>query len=256
MQIGFMGKSDASWAEFASQVLHQGPRLCQNKINRKYKGFNAPQNADALVVAWSGAAQTRRQVVKAIHGFAFLQYTPNAVYIDVICAAGAAKRILEVVYDKARKLGKQFVTLSAMPGVINFYRRQGFIHTAESCNERSDISAAAIRNGLSDIKFSNDNSALKHRKFKQFLDRLAVGKLVADKECVGAVGCSEMGYSMSKCLYSDAVSKSSPNDKKRKRNATAVRNRRIVKNRPTVNTRQRMSGNSTYKLRRVRPSYI
>lgn len=89
-------------------------------------------NADFLMIVTRKTSRTRSGAkTENVVGFATIKSTGvgNTLYVDAICAlagTGQGTRILREVAELARKKGRDFITLSALPHVIPYYEKLGF----------------------------------------------------------------------------------------------------------------------------------
>lgn len=185
---------NSKWKKYQKLIIYKTVDLCRNMVKSTYVS-TAIQSADALVLAFRD--------ISDILGFALLKYIgKDGVYVDVICAKGAGTALLDEVWKFAVRKGFVYIQLSALPHVINFYRRFGFKNTEAQCKADPDVEAFATR--VEKLLFADQLEAIKHPEFSQFLTYLVKKGLVHDKGCkdidLDPPGCSSDGYSMTLCV--------------------------------------------------------
>jgi len=180
-------------------IASQAPNICKGKVRHTYIREQSISGANMMVVAYTAKKGTRSlRDSFNIHGFAFIKKTKSVMYIDVICGIGVGKRILHTIYNKARALNIKCITLSALPHVINFYRKEGFIH-AESCKSETEI-IRVIAEANKSLRFKDMTQAMSDKAFRKLLSVLVKYKLTSNKSCKNISSCSIDGYVMSKKL--------------------------------------------------------
>jgi hypothetical protein len=198
MEIVTLHKENPMYTSYVNLILGQGALLCKGMVSYTYlKNEKVLNNANMIVVA-STSTKLRSTSKIELHGFALIQKRQDSLYVDIICASGVGKKILKVVYKAGREMRKKFVTLSALPRVINFYRKEGFFHSENGCKENQLITRIAEQ--VSHLRFSDDKTAKTHDEFQELLLSLIRHRLVTDKRCRRIDSCSSMGYSMIKCI--------------------------------------------------------
>lgn len=198
MEIVTLHKGNPMYDAYVNLILGQGASLCKAMVSYTYlKNKKVLSSANMMVVA-STSTKLRTKSKIELHGFAIIQNKPESLYVDIICASGVGKKILQEVYKAGREMRKKYVTLSALPRVINFYRKEGFIHSENGCKEKQ--STETIAKQVSHLRFSSDKDAILHDDFQKLLLLLISERLVTDKRCRKIDSCSSMGYSMTKCI--------------------------------------------------------
>jgi N-acetylglutamate synthase-like GNAT family acetyltransferase len=176
---------------FSSLILNQANVLCKKMISMSYIKNHTVKNADALVIAHSGAV-TRSKNAMEVRGIAFLQVRQNSVYIDVICASGVGSMLLEETFNYAKSKGKQYVTLSALSHVIGYYRKFGFVHGHETCVENKNVNSY-YKNPTSPVSPLN-------KEYRRLLQLLVQKRFVSNPGCKTVDDCSLDGFIMTRCL--------------------------------------------------------
>ena len=176
---------------FSSLVLNQADLLCKRMISMTYLKKHTIQNADALVIAHTGAV-TRSKNAMELRGIAFIQVRQNSVYVDVICASGVGRDILQETFNYAKSKGKKYVTLSALSHVIGYYRKFGFIHGFETCVENNNVNRY-YKNPTSPASPIN-------REYRRLLELLVQKRFVSNPGCKTVNNCSLDGFIMTMCL--------------------------------------------------------
>lgn len=198
METVIVHKRDPLFEEYMNFIVGQSASICRGMVSHTYLRSQSGKKANMLIVVIENVGGTRSSKRIEVKGFALIQNNTNDLYVDIICAKGVGKHILREVYNQGYKLKKKYITLSALPRVINFYRGEQFIHTEKDCNENSIITNMAEK--VKGLRFKSDEDAQSHKTFNTFLKLLMKHKLVADKRCRRVDTCSISGYSMTKCL--------------------------------------------------------
>jgi Acetyltransferase (GNAT) domain len=186
-------------------------QLCGDAISKTWAREDAILNASFVVYAskmtdsgYSLRGQEiakRRRLIATDVGFVLVKESADAYYIDLICATGVGKRLIEYIKDMARVNKKSFVLLSAMPNVISFYRSLGFKNSEKMCNELEEVTAAATQFQTDPrYRFKTNEEAKTNKEYKQFLELLIKHQLTHDKFCGNVQGCSVNGYAMTYCV--------------------------------------------------------
>lgn len=184
---------------FLEFIRAQAPRICQRQIQHKYINKASLKNADGILVASESLTRTRsRKLHQLVNGFAIFQIQDDFIYLDVICARTSGKLLLKEIYKLAKLLQKKYIKLNALPHVINFYKKEGFVHAEDSCVSSNKI--ALLSNSLSNLRFKTQYDAVKDKDFFKLLQLLQRTKLVANKACRSVEECSIDGYTMVKCV--------------------------------------------------------
>lgn len=173
-------------------ILQFNTGLC-GAIDTHYVLNTGVTASDYLVVAKHG-----QQYI----GFSLLQLRDSdSVYIDVICTQqGYGALLVHEIIRWTAQIGRRHVELSALPNVINFYRKIGFrLSDNKECKETDKLKK--IANRVSGLRFNNPQEANSDRRFQALLDTLIQEELVANKNCVNIVQCSEHGYHMIYCIF-------------------------------------------------------
>ena len=174
-------------------------RICQGLVNRTWVTNTSLKNADALVMAYTEKSMRHGGSRWDVKGFAILNIETNSVFIDLICARGYGSKLIATIEREARKLDKRYVSLSALPHVINYYRRIGFVHaTTGACKEHDDVQTEAEK--VKNMRFADDDAAAKNRAFARFLRFLVRKGFNKDPTCKSIKKCNIDGYLMRKCL--------------------------------------------------------
>ena len=198
MEIVTLHKGNPMYDAYINFILGQGPSLCKAMVSYTYLKNKKVLNSANMIIVASTSTRLRTKSKIDLHGFALVQTKPESLYVDIICASGVGKKILQEVYKAGREMRKKYVSLSALPRVINFYRKEGFIHSENGCKENQSTTTIAKR--VSHLRFSSDKDAISHDDFQKLLLLLINQRLVTDKRCRKIVSCSSMGYSMTKCI--------------------------------------------------------
>ena len=107
---------------------------CKNHLNSGY--IEKAITAADYIVAALGKKDSK------LLGFACLKVRQSSVYVSTLCSsARQGKACMQQVEAFARVMGKEEVTLEALPGVVGFYTHIGYSRTSTG-------SASATSGGL------------------------------------------------------------------------------------------------------------
>ena len=195
MGIHIFLKDDPNFGKVVQKVSKETSKLCMHgsaeAVANNYVKYEALKKAHGIIVSYTTRSMTN------FNGYLLFKIYSNYLYVDVICSKGAGKALLKECYDLAKKMGKFQIKLSALPHVISFYRKQGFVHS-ESCTMDSNIQNKS--NKILSKRFTNLNNVMKDKNFDDLLSTLVKKKLVAKKKCKTVDDCSKDGFSMTKCI--------------------------------------------------------
>lgn len=176
-------------------IKSHNKQLCKSEVGLNYIRSYSFGKADLVFIAEPNTITRSRKTV----GFALVQVHNSHYYIDVICANGSGKALLNAVEVHARRNDKQFLKLSALPAAVLVYKKMGFVHTDGDCTEEPTVSY--LSSLLKGKRFSSSQSASKNEEFKQLLKHLIKLKLTSNKGCKTVKKCSVDGFTMTKCLF-------------------------------------------------------
>jgi len=122
-------------------LVGQFTQLCQSMVTNAY-GRNAVNIADVYIVAFREVELRQGRTRTEMCGFALVKNIPNAMYIDIVCSKKEHKMgrmIIKVAETLAQTNNKPLVLLSALPHVIDYYKRLGFIESDNACDTNPHI---------------------------------------------------------------------------------------------------------------------
>ncbi|AYV87201.1 MAG: hypothetical protein Sylvanvirus34_10 [Sylvanvirus sp.] len=149
-------------------------------------------------------------IAKRSIGFAILTFFAkknHELYIPVMCAEkGYGRALMDKVkslaieYDGIKRKPKvEFITLSALVQVINFYRKMGFRHFEPPRHtERKCVSIVA--NKLMNQYFKTRQEVFEHKEMSSFVDLLTREHLLSNKEPGDVFDRIADGVNMSWCV--------------------------------------------------------
>ena len=126
----------------------------------------------------------------------------SSIYVDLICGKRFMKYLMALITEKAIKNKIAYITLSALPEVILWYKKNFDFKLSLSCKEDTKISKA-LDKFTKEKKIWTRNDILTNRKFTRFLTSLEgkhIAKGALDKVCQGVGECHIHGYYMTLCL--------------------------------------------------------
>lgn len=126
----------------------------------------------------------------------------DSIYIDIICGGKTMKILMALLIDKAIQHKTSYITLSALPEVILWYRKLFHVKLAFSCKEDNKITKALQvlqkkRKIWSRKEILSDKS---YKKLLTSLERKHLAKGALDRVCRGVKDCHIHGYYMTLCL--------------------------------------------------------
>lgn len=158
-------------------------QFCGKAITSNFVKQSMKEWTDNLIIAYR-----KNKMV----GFASIWIERNYLYLNLICTLkGSGARLLNEIEDLAKKtLRKKYIKLSAVPYVVNYYRRLGYKHSnyCPISTAIKKIEEKAIK--VAHLKFESDSDARKHPDFKDFMNFLQKNKM----------GNQINGFTMVKCL--------------------------------------------------------
>ena len=123
----------------------------------------------------------------------------HTMYVEVICAKKGGKQLMEFIIADARSRGKTKVMLSALPTVINFYRKLGF-KPGKQCNDDPDLVKIETAHSIRGKKLSTLQEVDNDRQFKSYLRELIRKGIASDPQCKYVDDCNVDGYYMTLCF--------------------------------------------------------
>ena len=102
---------------------------------------SALQRATHIIIATTPGVKLRTgKSATKILGFALLDSRKATIYIDVVCSS---KRKGRAIIQRAESFGKSLqksrVDLSALPHVVGYYKKLGYVEKTNACSVRSKI---------------------------------------------------------------------------------------------------------------------
>jgi len=196
-EVSFVPKKDPMFQILIKYI--RNTTLCRGFVNKNYIKNTAVSEADFLIVSYDMKNPTRsRAPLVNLNGFALMNKKPDHLYLDVICAKpGVGKSIIDEVSKQVIMHKKKYLVLSAVTYVINYYKRMGFFHGKRKCSTNDNMKN--LEDETRHLKFSNDNNAMKNKKFKKLLLTLVKKKMTAGT-CRTVPQCVEYGFVMTKCF--------------------------------------------------------
>ena len=176
-------KNDNDFKKQLKIVKQAVPILCKKAISKDY--INLDDNSyEFLIVGYSKGSERSKQTPTTITGFMILtELDDNTLEVTLICVGdnfrsktkeesrGLSKRLFNRLEDLCREKGYNIIQLSALPYVINFYRKLGYRHILDpNCNGK-DKEKTKIKNlaeAFQKKKFSSDEEV----KMKIKIDKI------------------------------------------------------------------------------------
>ncbi len=115
----------------------------------------------------------------------------NSWYLDIICARGVGSLLIKQIQQLATETPEvRYVSLSALPNVIGYYKRFGFVNTPsyETC-------------GTEHMKKEMNKYNLRDEaETSAFLKYLVGIKFIRNKNCTTVDCANQHGYPMTWCV--------------------------------------------------------
>lgn len=184
------------WKLIANQVkdvaIHN-ENLCKS-ITLSFLSRDCLKEADFVFFSYKSVASGRNtsKTYKQYNGLVIIQKAKLSkhLYIDLICANGAGRFLIEQTIDWAKQKNFTHITLSSLANVIGFYRKFGFKNTFNlECVEDEMVSQFAKKYDPQNLSGNTD-----------FLKILIRKRLVKNRECFTMDQCAIDGYWMTLCL--------------------------------------------------------
>uniref|UniRef100_A0A6C0EL78 N-acetyltransferase domain-containing protein n=1 Tax=viral metagenome TaxID=1070528 RepID=A0A6C0EL78_9ZZZZ len=194
-EIIVLDTKSENYDTMASYIVGQAPGLCHGAVSHTYILQQMGEKPNYIFLSIKTNDKTRSKApFITVSGFAIVFAKNNAYYIDVICAKGVGSRLINTILLQARMQRIRFVTLSALPNVITYYRKFGFVNTAphETCGTR---------------EMTRKLAKLTHEDIPDFLTYLISKGHVRKKWCTKVETCDSEGYPMTWCNPDFRVSK-------------------------------------------------
>jgi hypothetical protein len=207
---------DGAFERGLKRVRASARPLCEAEGLAEYVKRVARAADWLLLVDEPTAAAPDSERGRAVRGFALLKILggdesgPTRVFLDVICAKGVGRAMLAEIRAHTVRLGLPMVELHALPNVIGFYRKQGYINAPPgSCTEDPEITRRAAEPMYANARFDRNDRAIRDKGYSRFLKLLVRHGTAANAKCKGIgqsgnpaarPGCSFDGYNMNLCL--------------------------------------------------------
>ena len=190
-------KNPSLFKLYSKYVVHVP--LCKGLLNKDYIREEAVAKSHYLIVHIGLKKSTRSKTpLVELSGIGIIRKRKDHMYLDVICAKpGIGKQILDSAADLTKKNDRKYLILSAMPYVINYYRKMGFFYGKKKCKLNDDLKT--LNENLKHKKFKNMNGAISNEEYKQLL-LVLIQKKMTGKYCRSVGECSNVGFAMTKCV--------------------------------------------------------
>jgi len=165
--------------------------MCHQTIAAHYTIDVASKESDYLYISFQNGRPVNFAICKHVNA--------HTLYVQVICALKGGKALMEYVIADARARRYDRIMLSALPTVINFYRKLGF-NPGTKCEQDPEIVQIEKMKRIYGKKMTV-YSVSTDRQFKQYLQYLVNKGLASNKDCGRNVEeCNEDGYYMTLCF--------------------------------------------------------
>lgn len=170
---------------------------------------HALPEADCLFLAMRTERMCTRYNREVLCGFACVEFTDAELYLNVLCARGAGKQLVDAIKNFAFTQHIERLTLSAIPSSINFYRKQGFyflpLAPSNNLQEKTNSLLISLKEPpeitsqaelVVEKLFASNTEAENDKEFSHLLQLLIKYKILADKQSSSFAECREDGYYM------------------------------------------------------------
>ena len=153
--------------------------LCKKAINSNYIDLK-DNDYSHIIVAFSKGSERSKKTPTTVLGFILLtELDDETIEITLICAGnnfrekaskdaqGLSKKLFESVYDVCEKENYNIIQLTALPYVINYYRKLGFRHILDpNCNgkDREKTEIKHLAEYFAKKKFKSDDELMIYMK--------------------------------------------------------------------------------------------
>ncbi|MEK6884952.1 MAG: GNAT family N-acetyltransferase, partial [Nanoarchaeota archaeon] len=159
--IKIVKRGEKGFLSIASLIKRECNELCQHMVLQTYIEGDALPLVDVVIGAFLQPSQ--------LQGFVLIQIKRKELFIDVICAKGIGKVLIEETIKYAYSKKKKLITLHALPYVINYYRKLGFkLNRPGKCGDEKHIEEDYPKE-IRDLKFKNQVEALHNEEFVKAL---------------------------------------------------------------------------------------
>ena len=135
--------SQRTLPDYIRALLHgQFVANCRGHVNYVGYGRRAIKTADLIIVSTRKAGDTLRSGRHRVElcGFALLKIHENELYVDIVCSSHRQGRVLlQEAERKGRAMGKPLIKLSALPHVVSYYARLGYLESDNACDASRPI---------------------------------------------------------------------------------------------------------------------
>lgn len=187
-EIIVLNPRDQNYKQMADYIVGQSPGLCRGAVSHSYILQQMGSVPDYIFIALKMNEPKTRSSTPfiTVSGFAIVFVKNNSYYIDVICAKGVGSRLIKRILIQARLEQIRYVSLSALPNVITYYRRFGFVNTAphETCGTK---------------EMTEKLAKLETQDLPDFLTYLISKGHIRKKWCTKVETCNAEGYPMTWC---------------------------------------------------------
>jgi hypothetical protein len=204
----------------------QSASLCQGTISNWFiiQALNA---ADIIILAYASDTDLfldppkRYQERKAIDvkGVALIQTYSTYLYLDLLCASGAGKALLDQIVDMAKIQKKKTIRLASTPVSMSYWLNQGFQNmkgSEDKCVMTDKLHQAA--QSVLPLKFSTWEEAVENETLKKYMTLLTDMRYTKQRGCKGEE-CYIDGYTMTLCVdrygKEKQISNLNPNPKRK-----------------------------------------
>lgn len=171
------------------KIKNRFDTMCKHMIQRSYFTKTMLPHADMIVVAekhqkWEriGRRQQQRDVVDTVsssprmemQGFMLIQQKgKDILFIDLLCSRGVGRALLDNVVEFAKENKINFITLHALPYVINYYRNFGFRvnRNPRSCSDDKRFTEL-YNSSMEKKKFATIDESLEDKAFVSVIQQL------------------------------------------------------------------------------------
>lgn len=217
--------------ETTRRINENARRLCRGGIDPSYIKKTLTKSHVIIYAEHDLGLTPKTQQPRTVKGHrteiigfvSIVDLTPETFYVQLVCVQSSSPvpklgiLLMDAVKELARKRTKKYVTLDALPNVILFYRRLGFVNMNLKCIDIPGLAEMIDPFMQSKTVFRTEADVMKNQEYVNVLQMLVNNRLVRDIYCTTVAECNNIGYMMTWC-----VDQPQPQQERAMSSATAV----------------------------------
>jgi len=170
--IFVLNKDDKDFNIHLKRIRQAVPLLCKKAVSKDYIDIDDNEYR-FLIVAYSKGSERSKNKPTTILGFMLItELDENTIEVSIICVGnhfrekakddsrGLGNRLFHTLYSLCKKHDYNVIQLSALPYVINYYRKMGFRHILDpKCygKDREPTKIKHLAEAFAKEKFASDD---------------------------------------------------------------------------------------------------